>query len=564
VCSGKLPAVISFLTMCVAASNVAAGSITFSSVAVPDSDTAKRRVTASDSARVDGKKVNLGGYKTLLRTGDRPGNSHFPFGQLINIAGKGLRNADGTARISNSPDFSSLIKGKQDHQLYMVTHFEDGIGAMYITHLQKNKHGELAALETRPIDFSSVNGGWKHCAGSVTPWGTHLGSEEYEPDAGDPGIMSSRRFRVLRDYFAGATRVKANPYNYGFAIEVGVNGFDDVTVTKHYAMGRVSMELAYVMPDRKTAYISDDGTDVGLYRFVADKAGDLSAGNLYAAKWIQTSDAGAGAAKIEWKNLGHARDSDIQRFLKTGGTYEDIFEKDVAGCTAIRTSTGKECLKVKKDMEIIASRLETRRYAALKGATTEWRKMEGITYNPDQHVLYLSMSQIGKGMQDRKDGGNNDIRLQPNPCGAVYTLELDGNFAATRMEGLLAGKPRKGDAKNTCDLNGLANPDNISYLSGYNTLIIGEDSGSGHQNDAVWSYGLDRHRLTRILTTPYGAESTSVYFYPDFHSHAYLMAVVQHPFGESDQDQLRDPSESRAYVGYMGPFPVMPASGTKH
>ena len=36
--------------------------------------------------------------------------------------------------------------------------------------------------------------------------------------------------------------------------------------------------------------------------------------------------------------------------------------------------------------------------------------------------------------------------------------------------------------------------------------------------------------LTRVLTTVYGAESTSVYWYPDINGHSYLMAVVQHPY----------------------------------
>jgi uncharacterized protein len=33
------------------------------------------------------------------------------------------------------------------------------------------------------VDWSEWGGLWLPCAGSVTPWGTHLGSEEYEPDA---------------------------------------------------------------------------------------------------------------------------------------------------------------------------------------------------------------------------------------------------------------------------------------------------------------------------------------------------------------------------------------------
>ena len=31
---------------------------------------------------------------------------------------------------------------------------------------------------------------------------------------------------------------------------------------KHYTLGRMAVELAYVMPDRKTVYITDDGTNV--------------------------------------------------------------------------------------------------------------------------------------------------------------------------------------------------------------------------------------------------------------------------------------------------------------
>ena len=56
----------------------------------------------------------------------------------------------------------------------------------------------------------------------------------------------------------------------------------DASATKHYAMDRVAVELACVMPEGKTACISDDGTNVGMFKFVADTAGDLSAGTLHA------------------------------------------------------------------------------------------------------------------------------------------------------------------------------------------------------------------------------------------------------------------------------------------
>jgi hypothetical protein len=68
---------------------------------------------------------------------------------------------------------------------------------------------------------------------------------------------------------------------------------------------------------------------------------------------------------------------------------------------------------------------------------------------------------------------------------------------------------------------------------------------------------LSKAALTRIATTPYGSEATSVDWYPNINGHAYLVTVVQHPYDESDTDKLKDPADARAYVGYIGPFPAV-------
>lgn len=60
--------------------------------------------------------------------------------------------------------------------------------------------------------------------------------------------------------------------------------------------------------------------------------------------------------------------------------------------------------------------------------------------------------------------------------------------------------------------------------------MIGEDT-SEHQNDVIWAYDMETAALTRILTTPYGAETTSPYWYPNIGGYAYLTASVQHPYG---------------------------------
>ena len=423
------------------------------------------------------------------------------------------------------------------------------------------------------------------CAGTVTPWNTHLGSEEYPADArADEAAASVAELpddmKMMARYFdldaetmtLDAYHAAVSPYRYGFPTEVTVTADGQATVAKHYSMGRVAVELANVMPDRKTAYISDDGTNVGLFRYVADVAGDLSAGQLYAATWVQTSDQGGGAATLDWVDLGHADDATVAAALTTGTRFSDLFDTapigDDGGCPegflASNAEARAECLKVRPGMEVVASRLETRRYASMLGATTEFRKMEGSVYNPDHNSLYLAMSEVSKGMVDgdkADKGGRNDVRLPKNACGTVFEIALDDGYVGTAMTAVVSGKPTEYAAGSpyagqTCDIDGIANPDNITYIPGHDTLIIAEDTGDGHQNDAVWALNLTTGAMTRIATTPYGAEATSVDWYPDVNGHGYLTMVVQHPYGESDQDKLTDPADARGYVGYIGPFPA--------
>lgn len=598
----------------------------FEPVAVPAADEDRRRVAASARVTVAGRNHPIG-FHTILRSGDKVGGG--TFGLLTDHTGKPLTNADGSPRISQRNDFSSLIP--VDSKLFMVSQFEDVPGAMYLTELgQDRQTGALKPLATRPIDLSGVRGGWLHCAGSVTPWNSHLGSEEYEPDSRGAADRAPDAKGIAMARYLGADPWDLNPYDYGWPLEVQVLDETGRTrVTKHYALGRRSLELAYVMPDRRTVYLTDDGTNVGFYMFVADAPGDLSAGDLYAARWIQNDRPFAvraqpqpedgngaflesdrmlrngGAGALAWVDLGHANAGEIAGILRKGIGFDDIFEtaEPVGGACPdgfVSTNSGHsrpfhECLKLREGMEKTASRLESRRYAAYRGATTEWRKMEGITFDPDGKRLFLAMSEVSSGMEDSMkkgkpdptydQGGPNHIRLPYNLCGVVYGLDVaDGvrdtggnpiasNLVAVNMVGEVAGRmtkawdpesdlpayPADGPyAANKCDLNGIANPDNLTFIPGYGTLIIGEDTEGGHQNDAAWAYDVGHRTVTRIETTPYGAETTSPYFYPNIGGFGYLMSVVQHPYGESDEDKLIPGSgDERAFTGYIGPFPAM-------
>lgn len=597
----KTSLAVSLLLGTTAASLASAGTVEFLEAPVPRTDAEKRAVLTSEYAVLDGVRIPMP-YRTILRSGETETNDPAGgiFGQLIDINGNPLLAEDGSSYISSDNDFSSLLPGEQDI-VYMVSHFESRPGGLYLTEMRQNPlNGILTAERTRPLDLSDANGGWVHCAGSVTPWGTHLGSEEYEPDAKQwrDGTISDYN-AAMASYFNASPSdagTVMNPYDYGYVVEVEVDSFENATVRKQYAMGRVALELGYVMPDRKTVYLSDDGTNVALYRFVASTPGNLGAGTLWGAQWKAVGpQQGVGSAKLNWINLGYATAEQVKEWIASY-RFEDIFdevEPDEGsgscpdGFTSINAGHedgDHQCLKLRDvnqdgvigwDDELIASRLETRRWGAMQGMTTEFRKMEGITFDADHNRLYLAMSEVDRGMldfgrvgrdgvYDKYDiGGPNHIALPSgNVCGAVYALDLDSTYTAWNIWGLVEGIPMTADygapvdspdydGINKCDVEGIANPDNITYVPTYDTLIIGEDTGSGHQNDMVWAYNLTSRELTRIQTTPYGSETTSPYLYPNINGFAYLMSVIQHPYGESDGDKLEDPADARGYTGYF-------------
>lgn len=580
--------------------------LVFDGAIAPETNVDKRQILVSPvSLKVGDTTTSLDvRYHTLARSGDQLGD--VSFGGLVNSAGQPLFSEDGSRNVSNSNEFTSIMQ--VGGRLFSLSQIESRPGAMFLMELnQELATGVLSVKDMWQVDQSGINGGWVHCAGSVTPWETHLASEEYEPNAAvlvtGADAMADGYTAPFLDYF-DKDESKWNPYQLGWMIEGKVNvsgqAVPSTTLTKHYALGRLAFELATVLPDQKTVYMTDDGTNVGLFMFVADTAGDLSAGTTYAMKWNQTSGAGLGAANLTWVSLGHATDAEIKPYV-SGATqvkFADIFDKvaPVSGvCDTGYTSVnvggfGQECLKLKDGMEKVASRLETRRYAAYLGATTELNKEEGITYDPTRNKMYVSISSVERGMENFKKGGKasnsydlggpNHVQLDGfNLCGGVYQLELAENtdvgssYVATKMSGLVAGIPTSAavgtdnitanpdafnNAANTCYIDGIASPDNLTYMSGYDALLIGEDTDR-HQNDVIWKYDLADSKLTRLQTTPYGSETTSLYWYPNVNGWAYIMSVVQHPYGESDEDKDTGAGENRAYTGYVGPFPAKAA-----
>ncbi|KAI8107586.1 hypothetical protein M9435_002614 [Picochlorum sp. BPE23] len=554
-------------------------------------------------------------YTTLLRSG-QPADAEYPFGTgvtakmdkvLTNVlSGEDYGTWDPmfpdnktTVEVSNNPDFFSILDAPDGGVIGFV-HFESpNPSQIYALGLDQADDGSLKVTSTEPVDFSEYGGAWVLCAGSVTPWGVHLGGEEYEPNAAafekasclfdsqcedslqtlDP-YSFGKTIEMLRyfDVYAedGVTTLDDvkqvyDPYNYGWGVEVQPVSGSSGKGTKWYTTGRLSQELVYVMPNNKTVYITDDGTNVGFFRVELDTPGDMSSGTIYAAKLEQKSAENGGDFGLSWVELGSSTQEELKATLDAGLKFSDIFDSVdpvngtcADGYTSINQGgRGIECIKLVEGQENTAAFFEPRRYGAYLGATTEASKWEGFVYDPYTNKAYTSISDVRYGMEDSMKkgesddtydiGGPNAIKLPYNPCGCVYALDMDDNYVATSFTAALCGKPMEEDEDgNSCALDGISNPDNVARIG--KIILIGEDT-SAHQNDMVWAWEPETGKLTRVATTPYGSESTGINLYEGKNGYSYLTHVTQHPYGETDTDLVGkdvNPSSEgpEGYVGY--------------
>jgi secreted PhoX family phosphatase len=540
-------------------------------------------------------------YNKLFGVKDKVGTNPYPAGQVFNSQMQPVNDASGKPAVIETPDSNSLLN--IDGKLYLVTHYEydwiDGNGSettsrmpmsMTLTHVaQDATTGKLTATNQTPVNFSNVGGLWIPCAGSQTPWNTHLGSEEdydlqYNPNSSSYAATLSG-VQVMRDVYGN---VNSAPYQYGYLTEVVVGANGATTPIKHYGMGRGTWEMGKVMPDGKTVYFGDDGTNVALFMFVGNTVNDLSkGGTLYAAKWTQTSAAGSdgGTANLTWVKLGSSTSDAQIKALADTNTFESIFNNGTFSSGTCSTgtwvragSTNDECISIKSGQETAAAFLESRRVAALKGATTEFNKMEGVAINAKDKKLYLAMSYIDKGMLASTSSPTDHIQLVKNNAGATYTLDLIGSvkdtegnninsdFVAKNMyvETALLGKVIATDSLgNTADPAKIANTDNIFFAEKMRTLFIGEDSGT-HVNNFVWAYNVDSKKLTRILSAVSGAENTGLQIVEDMNGHAYIMSNSQHhgdfisTHNAASKTTLTPMIDKfDANVGYIGGLPAL-------
>ena len=467
----------------------------------------------------DGSKTDYQlGYKSFFLTGtdvpDGKGGKIIA-GGYYDINNKPIidRSVAGKERqfFSDCPDGSSLISFKQatgkdftdadkkalgvtGNPVFHVVQFEylskdqaggDTYGKLsspiaVLTLDQDPKTGHLTLIKYHNVDTSSAHGLWITCGASLSPWGTHLSSEEYEPDAFDQKLgQTAATLKAFSKNIYG-DETSANPYNYGHLPEITVKADGTGSVKKHYCLGRISHELVQVFPDNRTVLMGDDYTNGGLFMFIADKEKDLSAGTLYVAKFTtQLTDTTAG--KISWINLGHATSAEIENLIKSGIKGTDIFnsilqiskyptdatanekqaidatsptteQKTLADAAKARLKTQQAAqkadleaqgfkftylskigvyLKLKDNSDktkLAAAFLETHRYAAFVGASMALTKNEGTTVNIADKKAYSALANIVDSMVEGGSGylAEHNVKFPKITAGGILEHKLTG------------------------------------------------------------------------------------------------------------------------------------------
>ena len=470
---------------------------------------------------------------------------------------------------SDSPDGTSLLSvpnasvpGVKGNTVFSVVQFEyttwaqDGVTGMYgklpspiavLTLDQDPSTGKLSLVKYHNVDTSSVNGLWITCGASLSPWGTHLSSEEYEPNAFT--AATDAQFKAFSKNLYGS-ETAANPYNYGHMPEITVNPDGTASIKKHYNLGRISHELVQVMPDNRTVFMGDDATNSGYFVFVADKEKDLSSGSLYVAKVGAgfSIDPSAAAAPLSWIKLGSATSAEIKTLANTLKPTDIMLVSSTnpndSSYTKVNANGRSEWIKLNPGMEKAAAFLETHRYAALVGASMGFSKMEGTTVNVKDKVAYSALqnciASMVAGNAYNTVGNGVSIPSALN-AGAVMALNLRGGQKDTAgavinsewmpidTKALITGEDIAADALgNTANPEKIANPDNLKFSESLRTLFIGEDS-SQHVNNFLWAYNIDTKVLSRIMSIPAGGESTGLHAVDELNGWTYIMSNFQHP-----------------------------------
>lgn len=320
----------------------------------------------------------------------------------------------------------------------------------------------------------------------------------------------------------------------------------------------------------------------GLFRFVAKSKNDLTSGTLYAAK-MKPVFGTLEKFSMSWIELESATNAELVTRSKTV-KFSDLFDFIPAAkncrLETINVKSKQECIAFKQNGKKWAAFFETRRYAALAGATIEFANVKGLTYDRNTDKLFLSLSRITKRdrimLQDDVEGSSNNIKVSSAECGVLFEMPLveskDTEYDTADFTIAYKGTDDFGTfGVNTCSVEDPANPSSLSSIPGHNQFLVGEDACElkgvgreivcGHENGAVWSVdpflqkgkrGESREK-TRLITTPPLTSISSVNWYPKIGASSFITIGVNELYHDGF-DMLVNQEDPGAFFGYLGPF----------
>ena len=439
-----------------------------------------------------------GEYQVIAQLGDTFGGA-MPNGLGTIIATDGateipLDNTEGW------PDFNGFVQ-TGDNEGYLFTNWEYYPGGMSRLRLEKDGatgDWSVDSSDVMMLDFGTY-GTIANCFGSVSPWGTPLTSEEWgnrgddthtwnDPSADYASRDAMARYIDPTAADSATSNLFPNTYRYHYIVEITEPTSANPVPVKRYALGRFEHENSIVMPDQRTVYLSQDNTDGVFFKFVADNAGDLTSGTLYAAALTQDAGSTEPATTgfdIQWIELASGDEATIEGWIAEydaidESTYVDgksdyLTDADAiawaagdanypsydvayqaaidAGYTDANTFGGSVTAGEAMDDRIAF--LESRKAARAMGATAEWRKFEGIYVNQkraeeavegtdliagedvNDAYVYFAIADLDRGMID--DEGDIQLSSRVKDCGGVYRMRLEDDYDVSRIEPVVMG-----------------------------------------------------------------------------------------------------------------------------
>jgi secreted PhoX family phosphatase len=328
-----------------------------------------------------------------------------------------------------------------------------------------------------------------------------------------------------------------NPYRYGYIVDFREPTTETPKPMKYYVMGRAAFECPDVQSDEKTVYLTSDGDNKGLYKFVADQpiagcgdpmdvAGTLHVARVTNKKAVKELPPAEVPLELEWMEMGHASNAEAESWI---AEFDDVDQVDYLEQHA--ETDWREDLQAsleEADKTVVAEGnqsyipdedivewakqweqngpdgvdeelrrvpfLETRAAAKEIGATVEFRKSEGIDSVDDAGPgdwVYIGISECNTGMADGEDDPSGDIDLDRVDGGIVYRAKLEEDYNLSTLHPVIVG-PDTSDPADVAN-DALLNIDNVFALEDGRVLCC-EDADQfsrSYKNDCLYVYTPD-------------------------------------------------------------------------